>query len=71
LLPTLLLTSTTAELLGDLVTELAGPPAAFDLDLVGLHLRHRGDLRAALRELYDRCAERPPGERGATRLSAG
>jgi len=59
LLPTLLECRTTPELLAGLIQELLGPdangsrPTAEDL-----YARHRGNLRDALRELYDLWAER-------------
>jgi hypothetical protein len=62
LLPTLVECVTSAALLAELVAELTAgrrcpplPPAA------ELFARHRGNLREALRELYDRCAGRPAG----------
>lgn len=52
LLPTLYRCATSPELLAAIVAELLGddPPGA---DLTELFYRHRGNLRAALRELYD------------------
>jgi hypothetical protein len=63
LLPTLFECETTPELLGGIARELAGT----DLDVEELYARHRGNVRDALRELYDRWAGRdvspssPPG----------
>lgn len=60
LLPTLHRCTTSPELLRDLVAELL-PDAAAPVPLPSaaeLHRRHGGDLRLALRELYDRCAGR-------------
>ena len=57
-LPTLVDCATSPELLATLMDELAGGPAP---DLPGSHelfVRHRGNLREALLELYDRCAGR-------------
>jgi len=57
-LPTLVECTTTPELLQALVDELlAGEPAPLPLPpAAALHARHAGNLRDALRELYDRCA---------------
>jgi hypothetical protein len=54
LLPTLIACSTTAQLLKEIVAELdpQGPRIASDA-LDSLHKRHKGDLRACLRDLYD------------------
>lgn len=53
-LPTLVRCTTDAALLGELVDQLGQPlPAPA---LADLHRRHRGNLRFALRELYDRAA---------------
>lgn len=54
LLPTLHECRTTPELLGSIVTELGG--ADLLPSSAGLFARHGGNLRDALRELYDRCA---------------
>ena len=54
LLPTLLETSTSPELLEGLVEELLGERVSEPL--APLHQRHQGNLREALRELYDRYA---------------
>ncbi|MBI1370318.1 MAG: hypothetical protein GC162_16915 [Planctomycetes bacterium] len=75
LLPTLVETSTHAALLAQLMAQLidSAPDACMALceDLIA---RHRGDVRAVWRELYDRAAEdaeyftplrRPAAERGA------
>ena len=51
-LPTLIRTRTDPALLGRLVTQLTGQTLPADT-LVDLHRRHRGNLREALRELYD------------------
>ena len=58
LLPTLLHCRTTPELFGEIFHELLGPPAASALQTESLALfqKHRGNLRNALRELYDRTA---------------
>lgn len=52
LLPTLLECRTSPELLAGIVRELAGEAP----DVEGLYLRHAGNLRMALREMYDRYA---------------
>jgi hypothetical protein len=52
LLPTLLQCETTPELLGEIVRELAGEESRAPLP-AELYARHRGNLREALRELYD------------------
>lgn len=58
LLPTLIETSTTPELLDGLVEEILGTRAAEVRPLTPkLFERHRGNLREALRELYDRFAD--------------
>jgi energy-coupling factor transporter ATP-binding protein EcfA2 len=57
LLPTFLQCETTPELLGEIVRELAGEEAGAPSP-AELYARHRGNLREALRELYDRWAER-------------
>lgn len=54
LLPTLFECETTPELLAEIVGELSGA----DLDVEELHARHGGNVRDALRELYDRWAGR-------------
>ena len=54
LLPTLHEHSTTPELLAEIVTELGGE--ADPEEIAELFARHGGDLRLALRELYDRSA---------------
>jgi hypothetical protein len=57
LLPTLLRCRTTPELLAEIAGELLGETAAFDFqEIAHLYGRHRGNLRNALRELYDRFA---------------
>ena len=57
LLPTLLETSTSPELLSQLVEELLGEQAGKGRPLVpGLFEKHGGNLREALRELYDHYA---------------
>jgi hypothetical protein len=54
LLPTLLECGTTPELLAALVGELLNEsPEAHETHARRLHLKHRGNLRDALRELYD------------------
>jgi len=58
LLPTLIETSTTPELLGGLVDQILGDRAVEVRPLMpALFEKHRGNLREALRELYDRYAE--------------
>lgn len=54
LLPTLHACRTTPELLAGIVADLAGP--AGEEEIAELFARHGGDLRQALRELYDRSA---------------
>jgi hypothetical protein len=58
-LPTLIETTTSPELLADLVEELA-PAEMHRLEplLPALLEMHGGDIRACLRALYDRCADR-------------
>lgn len=60
LLPTILDCRTTLELLTEIVGRLAGkahiPDAA---EMTRLFQRHRGNLREALRELYDVCSAQP------------
>jgi hypothetical protein len=56
MLPTLIQCETDADLLGGIVRDLA--PGGAD-DSAGLFARHRGNVREALRELYDRYAETP------------
>jgi len=58
-LPTLLECRTTPALLEDLVRELVGREAD-ELPLAHLYDRHRGNLREALRALYDLYAAREP-----------
>jgi hypothetical protein len=57
-LPTLWECRTSPGLLADLAAELVGPAEAARLPIAELFERHRGDLRAALRELYDLYAAR-------------
>ena len=53
-LPTLLRTTTSADLLADVVRTVAPAEAAhLEPRLATLHARHGGNLRAALREIYD------------------
>lgn len=54
LLPTLCECETTPELLAEIVSELSGA----EVDVEELHARHGGNVRDALRELYDRRAGR-------------
>jgi hypothetical protein len=54
LLPTLFECETTPELLARIVSELSGA----EVDVEDLHVRHSGNVRDALRELYDRWAGR-------------
>jgi len=65
-LPTLLETATSPELLADLADELLpGGASRLGADLPELWLRHHGNLRACLGELYDRAARpRAPGRSG-------
>jgi hypothetical protein len=55
-LPTLVETSTTPELLETLVAQILGDAAELRPTLPALFERHQGNLRDALRELYDRYA---------------
>jgi energy-coupling factor transporter ATP-binding protein EcfA2 len=56
-LPTLIELAPTAELLEDLARELGGADID-ELDFEAIHRRHGGNLRTALRELYDVWAAR-------------
>ena len=58
LLPTLVACETDADLLRDIVSDLAptGPPMPGPAP-EELFARHNGNVREALRELYDRCAD--------------
>lgn len=58
LLPTLHRTATSAALLAELVAELTEKSPAARLDGEEIYRQHAGDLRAALRALYDRWADR-------------
>lgn len=61
-LPTLVELGTTPGLLADIVSELAGRDLAARLPPAPeLFARHAGNLRGALRELYDYCAGRSGG----------
>lgn len=66
-LPTLVECGTTPALLSRIVHRLVpGHPAASEVGAAALFARHRGNVRDALRELYDECAERtgrPPDGR--------
>jgi energy-coupling factor transporter ATP-binding protein EcfA2 len=57
LLPTLLQCETTPELLGEIIRMLAGEESRAPSP-AELYARHRGNLREALRDLYDLWAER-------------
>ncbi len=57
-LPTLAECGTSPELLATLMAELATEPTQGLPTARELHARHRGNLRLALLELYDRCAGR-------------
>jgi hypothetical protein len=63
LLPTLIECSTSPALLKDIVADLLPRGRTFPGEFLdSLYQRHRGNLRACLRELYDLCAEsRSPG----------
>ena len=52
-LPTLHVHRTSPVLLAELVSELTGSDALATVEVTALFARHRGDLRACLRELYD------------------
>ncbi len=54
MLPTLLKTRTTPGLLGEMITELTGRECP---DVEVLYGKHRGNIREAIREMYDRMAE--------------
>ncbi len=57
LLPTLINCKTSVSLLADLVTELTSTPdAAQQKELELIFIKHRGDIRQSIRELYDRCS---------------
>jgi energy-coupling factor transporter ATP-binding protein EcfA2 len=61
LLPTLCTCHTTPELLGNLVCELTGHmPAELGVHVHDLWTRHEGNLREALRELYDQWPQIDP-----------
>ena len=57
MLPTLVECETDAQLLGGIVRDLAPDPSGHDTG--ALFARHRGNVREALRELYDRYADTP------------
>ncbi|HEY5792772.1 MAG TPA: hypothetical protein VIS74_05700 [Chthoniobacterales bacterium] len=67
-LPTLRHCQTSPQLLGELAAELTGVPR----DCTALWRRHRGDLRRALRELYDagHCKKPLPAPRSVASLNA-
>lgn len=54
-LSTLLCTETTRHLLAEIITELLPCDDVSDHQVASLFSRHTGNLREALRELYDRC----------------
>lgn len=57
MLPTLRECATSPELLDEIITELlGGAPAAIRDAIVDLHRKHNGNLRDALREMYDLAA---------------
>jgi hypothetical protein len=58
-LPTIAVCRTTPRLLGELVDELSPTASAAlgDAEIQALWQRHDGNVRRALRELYDRCAD--------------
>ena len=59
LLPTLHECGTSADLLAELIAELSGgTPSALPKQAAELMAKHRGNLRDALRDLYDQWAER-------------
>lgn len=59
MLPTLIECTTDPELLDDIIRELLGPESmGFTRITADLHQRHKGNLRQALRELYDLYAAR-------------
>jgi GTPase SAR1 family protein len=59
LLPTLLECSTTPELLGQIITEILGQESDVPCETMRvLYDKHNGNLRSALRELYDMYAAR-------------
>jgi hypothetical protein len=61
LLPTLIQCSTTPGLLHEIVYALTPQTSAFSPTFLNaLHRRHKGNLRACLRELYDLCAREEP-----------
>ena len=51
-LPTLVTCSTTPQLLREIIERLIGPEHSIDVN--ALHRKHRGNIRDALRDLYDR-----------------
>jgi GTPase SAR1 family protein len=53
-LPTLVTCSTTPGLLRDIIEQLVGPD--YKIEVNALHKKHRGNIRDALRDLYDRAA---------------
>ncbi|MEL7087790.1 MAG: hypothetical protein AAGL98_05010 [Planctomycetota bacterium] len=72
LLPTLLQCRTSPELLGRLIDRLS-PTIHGRLDppqIAALHRRHRGNLRDAFRELYDRVADGEFAEKSLTTASS-
>ena len=55
-LPTLLRTETSPQLLREIITELLPSPCLSDDAIASIFTRHAGNLRDALRELYDNVA---------------
>lgn len=66
-LPTLIDLAPSVDLLEDLARDLAGAEIG-GLDLAEIHRRHRGNLRTALRELYDLWAAREGGSNACVRI---
>jgi hypothetical protein len=58
-LPTLIACTTSVDLLAGIIDRLAPPPVAGAPSAAELYVRHRGNVRDALRDLYDVYAQSP------------
>lgn len=70
-LPTVIECRTDHQLFFDVVGDLSGPDWLPRQTLACLYEKHRGNLREALRDLYDLAAEGPPRRSAAMRDAAG